>query len=441
MPTALLLVIEDDETISLSLRSYFEGKGYSVLTASTCREGLDICLREIPDAVILDLRLPDGYGIDVLKNIKQDCPEISVIIMTGYGEIDDAVRAMKLGAEYFFQKPMALDALSAFVEKGIGIKKMKQDAVLCRKTDYPIIGRSHHIQSIIHMVNLLAANPSTTALILGETGTGKEIIARNIHALSSRADRPFVAINCAAIPEHILESELFGYEAGAFTDAKKTKAGLIELADRGTLFFDEIGDMPLSAQAKILRVTETRTLKRLGGTRDIAVDIRIVAATNKDLAVMVRKGLFREDLYYRLNIMPLQALPLRERPDDIPLLAEFLLKEIKQTIAKKEIGNLSQASNDILCSYSWPGNVRELKNVIERAVLLCQGGDILPYHIIIPQAKPEAEESRPLPLSEIEKAHIRQVLRLADNNRTKAADMLDIARSTLNEKIKKYNLN
>lgn len=440
MRTALLLVIEDDETISLSLRSYFESKAYSVLSASTCKEGLDICLRELPDTVILDLRLPDGYGIDVLKQIKKDCPEISVIVMTGYGEIDEAVRAMKLGAEYYFQKPISLDALSVFVEKSVGIRKMKQDAVFFKKTDYPIIGRSHHTQSIIHMINLLAANPSTTALILGETGTGKEIIARNIHALSSRADMPFVAINCAAIPEHILESELFGYEAGAFTDAKKTKIGLIELADKGTLFLDEIGDMPPSAQAKILRVTETKTLKRLGGTRDIAVDIRIVAATNKDLAGLVRKGLFREDLYYRLNIMPLQVLPLRERSDDIPFLAEFLLKEIKKTIAKKEIGVLTEAAKEMLCSYSWPGNVRELKNVIERAAILCQEGDILCRHIIIPEVKPGADESRPLPLNEMEQAHIQYVLRMANGNRTKAAGMLDIARSTLNEKIKKYIL-
>ncbi|MBI5076600.1 MAG: sigma-54-dependent Fis family transcriptional regulator [Nitrospirae bacterium] len=440
MRTPLLLVIEDDETIALSLRTFFESKGCSVLCASTCREGLDICLREIPDTVILDLRLPDGSGIDVLKEIKKDYPEISVIVMTGYGEIDEAVSAMKLGAEYYFQKPISLDALSVFVEKSIGIKKMKQDAVFFKKTDHPIIGRSHHIQSIIHMINLLAANPSTTALILGETGTGKEIIARNIHALSSRADRPFVDINCAAIPEPILESELFGYEAGAFTDAKKTKIGLIELADRGTLFLDEIGDMPLSAQAKILRVTETRTFKRLGGTRDIAADVRIVAATNKDLADRVRKGLFREDLYYRLNIMPLQVLPLRKRSDDIPLIAEFLLKEIKKTLARKEIGILTEAAKEKLCSYSWPGNVRELKNVIERAAILCPEGDIMPRHIIIPEGTTGDPDRRPLPLSEMEQEHIRHVLRMANGNRTKAADMLDIARSTLSEKIKKYSL-
>jgi two-component system response regulator AtoC len=440
MRIPLLLLIEDDETISLSLRSYFESKQYSVLSTATCREGLDICLREIPDAVILDLRLPDGYGIDVLKEIKENYPEISVIIMTGYGEIDEAVSAMKLGAEYYFQKPLSLDLLSVIVEKSVGIKMMKQDAVFFKHTDYPIIGRSQHIQGIIHMINLLAANPSTTALILGETGTGKEIIARNIHALSSRADRPFVDINCAAIPEHILESELFGYEAGAFTDAKKTKIGLIELADKGTLFLDEIGDMPPGAQAKILRVTETKTLKRLGGTRDIAVDIRIVAATNKDLADLVRKGLFRGDLYYRLNIMPLQVLPLRERTDDIPITAEFLLKEIKKTLAKKEIGVLTEAAKDMLCSYSWPGNVRELKNVIERAAILCQEGDILSRHIIIPEGKTGTSDSRPLPLSEMEQAHIKHVLSMANGNRTKAADMLEIARSTLNEKIKKYSL-
>lgn len=438
MRTSLLLVIDDDETISLSLKTYFESKGSSVLTASTCKEGLDICLREIPDTVILDLRLPDGYGLDVLREIKKEWPELSVIVMTVYGEIDEAVMAMKLGADYYFQKPISLDALSVFVEKSIGIKKLRQDAVFCKKTDFPIIGRSHHMQSIIHMINLLAANPSTTVLILGETGTGKEIIARNIHALSSRAPMPFVAINCAAIPEHIIESELFGYEAGAFTDAKKTKIGLIELADKGTLFLDEIGDMPLSAQAKILRVTETKSLKRLGGTRDIAVDIRIVAATNKDLAGLVRKGRFREDLYYRLNIMPLQVLPLRERSDDIPFIAEFLLTEIKKTLAKKGIGVLTEAVREMLCGYSWPGNVRELKNVIERAAILCQEGDILPRHIIIPDVKSGAEEDRPLPLSEMEQEHIKYVLRMTNGNRTKAAEMLDIARSTLNEKIKKY---
>jgi transcriptional regulator with PAS, ATPase and Fis domain len=291
------------------------------------------------------------------------------------------------------------------------------------------------------MMRLLGSNPSTTVLILGETGTGKELVARNIHALSSRAGKPFVDINCAAIPEHILESELFGYEAGAFTDAKKTKKGLFELADGGTLFLDEIGDMPASAQAKILRIIETKTVKRLGGTRDIAVDVRIIAATNKDLPERVQNGLFREDLYYRLNVMPLQLLPLSRRNEDIPLIAEFLLGEIKKTLGRKDIGALTSEALDALGSYAWPGNVRELKNVIERATILCPGGNITAQHIILPSSSPGVQQvSTSLALSDAERSHIRHVLELAEGNRTKAAKLLGIARSTLNEKIKQYQI-
>lgn len=235
-PKPLLLVIEDDECIALSLKAFFEGSDYSVLLSSTGRDGIDTALREIPDTVLLDLRLPDMCGLEVLQEIKKGYPEISVIIMTGYGEIGEAVKAMKLGAEYFFQKPIAPGELAAIVEKSLKIKQMKQEALLHRETDYPIVGRSKQTQGLIHMINLLASNPLTTVLIQGETGTGKELVARNIHALSSRSDKPFVNINCAALPENIFESELFGYEAGAFTDAKKTKKGLFELADGGTFF-------------------------------------------------------------------------------------------------------------------------------------------------------------------------------------------------------------
>ena len=438
MSNPLLLIIEDDETITLSLKVFFEGRGCNVLNASTGEEGLRIALKEVPDTVLLDLRLPDIHGIEILKAIKRDYPEISVIIMTGYGEIEEAVKAMKLGAEYFFKKPIDMDELAVIVEKSLSIKQIRQEAILNRESPYLIIGRSKQTQGLIHMINLLAANPATTIMIYGETGTGKELVARNIHALSSRKEKPFVDINCASIPENIFESELFGYEAGAFTDAKKTKKGLFELADGGTLFLDEIGDMPQNAQAKILKVLESKTLKRLGGTRDITVDVRIIAATNKDLEGLTKKGLFREDLYYRLNVMPLIISPLRERVEDIPFIAVFLLEEIKNTIGKKEIGKLTDEAIDLLSSYQWPGNVRELRNVIERAAILCQQGDILTRHLILPEEK--ILQKKPMALSEVEQDHINRTLQLTEGNRSKAAQILGIARSTLNEKIKLYNL-
>lgn len=434
----LLLIIEDDETIALSLRVFFENKGYEIVHALTGEEGIKIALKELPDIVILDLRLPDIYGIKILKELKKDYPEISVIVMTGYGEIEEAVRAMQIGAEYYFQKPIDMDELSIIVEKSLKIKQIKQEIAIYRESPYPIVGRSKQTQGLIHMINLLAGNPLTTVLILGETGTGKELVARNIHALSSRADKPFIDINCASIPENIFESELFGYEAGAFTDAKKTKKGLFELADEGTLFFDEIGDMPQSAQAKILRAIEQKTLKRLGGTRDISVDARIIAATNKNLEDLVRNGSFREDLYYRLNVMPLNISPLEERPEDIPLIAEFLLEEIKRTINKKEIGGFTEDAINLLCSYKWPGNVRELRNVIERAAILCQHGDISVMYLILPSEHVSLKNS--MTLSEVEQDHIKQIIQLTGGNKTRAAQILGIARSTLNEKIKLYNI-
>jgi two-component system, NtrC family, response regulator AtoC len=440
MPEALLLIVEDDETISLSLSLFFEARGYTVMTAPTGEEGLSIALKQIPDTIILDLRLPDTYGIDILKEIKKSYPEISVIIMTGFGELKEAVEAMRCGAEYYFQKPIDLDELAIIVEKSIGIKQIRQEVKLNRVGHYPIIGRSKQTQGLIHMINLLAANPLTTVLIQGETGTGKELVARNIHALGSRHDKPFVEVNCAAIPDNIVESELFGYEAGAFTDAKRTKKGLIELADMGTLFLDEIGDMPQNIQAKLLRFLENRTIRRLGGTREISVDVRVIAAGNKDLMQLVKEDRFREDLFYRLNVMPLIVAPLRQRPEDIPLISDFLLDMIKTSVGRKHIGGFNSEAMDLLCSYSWPGNVRELRNAIERAVLLCQHGDITTEHLLLPCNNSGMTEGH-LTLDRVERSHIEHILRMTGGNRTKAATILGLARSTLNAKIKQFDLN
>lgn len=440
MSQPFLLIIEDDETISLSLEVFFTSKGYSVMRAENGEDGLNIALTQIPDTVLLDLRLPDTHGIDILQKIKECYPEVSVIIMTGYGEVREAVEAMRNGAEYFFQKPILLDDLAVIVEKSVGIKKIKQELKFNRTEQFPIIGRSRQTQGLHHMISLLAENSSMTVLVQGETGTGKELVARNIHALSSRHNKPFVDVNCAAIPDNIVESELFGYEAGAFTDAKRTKQGLFELASGGTFFLDEIGDMPLHIQAKILRALETRMIKRLGGMRDIAVDVRVIAATNKNLQELVKEGKFREDLFYRLNVMPLTVTPLRQRPEDIPMIADYFLNSIKASVGKKRLGSFTERAVGVLRSYSWPGNVRELRNAIERAVLLCEYGDISEKHLVPPDGQGTAIEPM-LTLIDMERSHIDHVLKMTDGNRTKAAQVLGIARSTLNTKIKQLGLN
>jgi len=435
---ACLLLIDDEETITLSLRTFFEKKGYDFINTYSGKEGLATALKELPDIVLLDLHLPDMHGMTILREIKAVQPDMVVIIMTGFGEIREAVDAIKLGAEHYFQKPIDLDELTVVVERNLGIRQLKREVLLSKKTPYPIIGRSRQVQGLIHLINLMAENSSTTVLIEGETGTGKELVARNIHLLSGRADKPFVDINCASIPEHIFESELCGYEAGAFTDAKTTKKGLLEIADGGSLFLDEIGEMPQQLQAKLLRVIETKTFRRVGGTRDIRVDVRIIAATNKDLGECAKEGSFREDLYYRINVMPIKIPPLRERAEDIPMLAEFFLFDTAGNMSRK-ISSIDKEALKSLCSYSWPGNIRELRNVLERAIILCQGQVITTGSLTLPAAAPE-ETPELLTLSEVERIHIRNVLASSGNNRTKAAKLLGISRSTLNEKIKTYQL-
>ncbi len=432
-----LLLIDDDEGISLVLREFFEGKGFDFLNAKTGEEGIKVAIKELPDIILLDLNLPDLKGMSILKEIKSLYPDIGFIVLTGYGGLDEAIEAIKLGAEHYFQKPVDLDELSIIVDRCLSTKRMRQE-VLSSKSPIPLIGRSRYIQGMFHIINLLAENPSTTVLISGETGTGKEVVARNIHLLSRRSDKPFVDINCASIPENIFESELFGHEAGAFTDAKTSRKGLLEIADGGTVFLDEVSEMPLSLQAKLLRFLETRTFRRVGGTRDIRVDVRIIAATNRDLGKSVREGLFRDDLYYRLNVMPVNIIPLRERPEDIPLLAEYFLDETVRNLNKRPL-SIEREAMDVLISYAWPGNIRELRNIIERAVILCQGHIITKENLLLKQ-EVKTEYEPLLTLKDVERLHIHRVLRYTGNNKTKAPKILGISRSTLNEKIKEYNL-
>lgn len=445
-----ILLIDDESSLSLVFGRLFEKQGYDFLYARTGAEGLELAFRELPDLILLDLYLPDMHGLEILKELRKE-KDFHVIIITGQGEVREAVEAMKLGAGHYFQKPVDLDELLILVEKHISYVQLREEAELLRKSSspYPIIGRSKQTLALNRIIGLMASNPSATVIIEGETGTGKELVARNIHYQSKRAERPFMDINCAAIPDTIFESELFGYEAGAFTDARSTKKGLLETADGGTVFLDEIGEMALNSQAKLLRTLETRSFRRVGGTRDIKIDVRIVAATNKDLAQSVKQGRFREDLYYRLNVLPVKLAPLRQRTEDIPMLATWFAGAMAKEMGRGT-GRLSSDALKKLCSYPWPGNVREMRNVIERAIILSGVGEITAVDILlqheacdqghsaIPGISGAAAED--LTLERAETAHITKVLGLTGGNRSSAARILGISRSTLNEKIKKFSI-
>lgn len=463
-----LAIIDDETLIRQVLRHHFERRGYRVLEASTALQGIQIVQEEDPDVVLLDLKLPDLDGLSTLNRIKTIQPDTAVIVLTAYGTYEKAVEAVKGGAEDFLIKEPAegnLAAMELRVSKAVdGLRKDRIRSYYSqhfrrRATDKePAIPGEHpSIVALNGLVDLVAQNPSTTLLITGESGTGKELTAKAIHQKSSRRDKSFVEINCAGLSENLLDSELFGHERGSFTDAKSMKRGLLEVADSGTVLLDEIGDMSLAVQPKLLRVLETRTFRRVGGIRDISVDVRIITATNKDLKKLVESGSFREDLYYRLKVMPVAMPPLRERGRDVLLLAQLFVQDFN-TLLKKRIRGFSEEAQEILLAYPWPGNVREVKNVTERAMILCQSDMILPEHLPAdllgvtdkpvrdtPEEKashrPGRRETDPfLPLAALEKNHIREALEATEGNRTQAAKLLGISRSTLQDKIKRYRL-
>jgi DNA-binding NtrC family response regulator len=440
---ALLLLVEDEQLLRWALRGRLVRAGHSVIEAGTLAEA-EIRLRETrPEVVLLDLHLPDGHGLDLLESQSERLSDSTVIVVTADGSISDAVRAMKLGANDFLQKPVDQHELLRLVEKANARRRERHDAETSRRrrekqTLAPVVAESPLMQESLRLARSVAGAGSTTVLIHGETGIGKEVLARYIHACSPRASAPLQALNCAALPEHLVESELFGYEKGAFTDAKASRKGLFELAEGGTVILDEIGEVPMSLQVKLLRFLEERSFRRLGGTREIAVDVRVIAVTNRSLRREVAEGRFREDLYHRLHVFPIEVPPLRDRREDIlPLATEFVRQFASS--ARKAITGIGPELRTRLLSYSWPGNVRELRNVIERAVILEEGPVLTAAHVpIAERGSQPADDGSVIPLEEMELMMVQRALRMARGNQSQAARLLQVSRDQLRYRVKRY---
>ena len=459
-----ILLVEDKDSLRAMLRHALEAQGHAVVEARDQREAEAALQGGRPGVVLSDLRLPEGDGFGVLRAAKELDPEMPVIVMTAFGSIQDAVAAMKEGALDFLAKPVDPDYLLLMVERALSQRRLTTENLilkeeLARRRGAPqIVGDDPKLKQVSVALHRAAAT-DTTVLLEGESGTGKELFARTLHALSPRADGPFVAINCAAIPETLLETELFGHEKGAFTGASARKPGKFELAHRGTLFLDEIGDLPLPLQAKILRALEEKRFERVGGTVPLQVDVRVVAATNRNLKAAVAARQYREDLYFRLSVFPIVIPPLRERPDDIPTLARYFIDRFCRDLNKKAL-ILSPAAEQELCAYGWPGNVRELQNCIERAAILTEGETIHPRHLNLSfrdAAPPAADDEDRSPwskidlsgslaevtrrtLAEVERRKIELALKEGSGNRGRAAELLQVSYKTFLVKLKDYGL-
>ncbi len=441
------------------LRHALERQGHAVIEARDQAEAVKTLQQAQPSLVLSDLRLPEGDGFGVLRASKEIDPDVPVIVMTAYGSIEDAVTAMKEGALDFLAKPVDPDHLLLLVSRALEQRRLVNENLLMkeelavRRGAPQLVGDDPSLRKVFSSLQR-AASTDTTVLIEGESGTGKELFARSLHALSSRAEAPFVAINCAAIPDTLLETELFGHEKGAFTGAVARKPGKFEMAHRGTLFLDEIGDLPLALQAKILRALEERRFERVGGTALVTVDVRLVAATNRGLRAAVAARRFREDLFFRLSVFPITVPPLRDRGNDIPLLARYFVDRFCRDLKKKPLA-LSSAALDALQSYRWPGNVRELQNCIERAVILADGDSILPRHLNLSFVDTTPVEEPPNPwahvdfsgtlsdvtkrvVADVERLKIRDVMREAEGNRGRAAELLQISYKNLLAKLKEH---
>ncbi|MBI4209800.1 MAG: sigma-54-dependent Fis family transcriptional regulator [Deltaproteobacteria bacterium] len=447
-----ILIIEDDGVMQQTLTEVFQKSGFLSYAGASAGEGLRLFQTKKVDLVLMDLRLPDRSGLEVLQDIRSQDNLTPVIMMTANPDAKTAVKAMKLGAFDYIIKPFELDELKLIVGRALEATHMKDDIQRLRRLTQPFfqpdqgLGISSKAKELESNIRDVGTVSKTTVLITGESGTGKELVVDAIHFVSDRAKNPLLKINCSAIPAHLLETEFFGAEKGAFTDSKETRKGLLELADGGSLLLDEIAEMPLPLQAKILRVLEYQTFKRIGGVKDIDVNVRIMASTNRDLTALVRDGQFREDLYYRLKVFQIGVPPLRDRREDIPWLTEKFLRHFGAQF-RREL-RIDEGAKELLAGYPWPGNIRELRNVIERACILAANGVILPSHLPVDlrAANPQdpagdfSARRDELSLEEVEKRHILTVLEKTGGNKSEAARILGIARITLREKLKKYGI-
>lgn len=449
-----VLIVDDEKLIRWSLNKELTKEGFIVYEAEHARQAISVIREQEPDVIILDQMLPDATGLDILPEIHRISPALPVIMLTAVDKSQTAVQALKLGAFDYITKPVNVGELKITIEKAFEATRLKRQVTQFIKEQqgtcgmYGMLGSSSVMRSVCEQINKIAQSSGTTVLITGESGTGKELAAKAIHYISDRRERPFVPINFSALTETLVESELFGHEKGAFTDARTQKKGLFELAEGGTILLDEIGDTSLKVQVKLLRVLEQKIIQRVGGTRDIPIDVRIVAATNRPLESLIEEGKFRSDLYYRLNVVSIHIPPLRERGADILLLAEFFVNEFNIAFHKNFKG-LSEDTKIIFIEHYWPGNVRELRNVVERAVLMDDGDYIFSHHVELGHLHSFRRDTSSVAfgidgsgrsLDDMEKEILVKALEKANYNQSQAARLLKISRDTLRYRMKKYNL-
>jgi len=448
-----ILIVDDEKLIRWSLNQKLNEWGFEVLEATDGESGLRLSEKEMPDLVMLDVKLPDKKGTDLLAEFKKIWPELPIIMITAFGVIEDVVTAMRRGAYDFITKPIDYTKLQSTINNALEAASLKQEIAYYKDKEKKgfgleqIVTNSKAMKQVLGMIKKIAESETSIVLLQGESGTGKDLLAQAIHHLSRRREASYLAINCSAIPDNLLESELFGYEKGAFTDAKTQKKGLIELADNGTLFLDEISTLSLPLQAKLLRFLETHAFKRVGGLKDIEVDLRVIVATNQDIELAAIEGKFRKDMFYRLNVCPVHIPPLRERTEDIIPLASYFVADYNLKF-RKNINGLDNKAKKLFMDYNWPGNVRELKNAIERAMIFEENSLISPRYLPIhlngnsSSLKISQEEfsGQSLSLPEMEKQLMLSALKKANGNKSKASRLLNITRDTLRYKIKKFKI-